>query len=155
MPLRMGFWVESYPKAPALTTIQLPSRESTGNGPLWTVLGSFSDDTECFSCSLRRETGVDGPPLLSSYEMILLSTRMSVLRKACIRAKLPIDPIKEDNDVTNEEMGSFNSANSDKDVNMRFMSRLLSPPRDWATRLYVAKVRIGAKIGARYAMVVS
>jgi hypothetical protein len=74
---------------------------------------------------------------------------MSVLRKACIRAKLPTDPIKEDNDVTNEDIGSFSSANSDKDVNMRFMSRLLSPPRDRATRLYVAKVRTGAKIGAR------
>jgi hypothetical protein len=60
-----------------------------------------------------------------------------------------MDPIREDNDVTNEVRGSCRSANRDKDVNMRFVSKLLPPPRDWASTLYAVKVRMGAKIGAR------
>lgn len=66
-----------------------------------------------------------------------------------MRTKLPIDPINEESDVTNEVKGSCRSANSDSDVNMRFVSRLASPPRDLASRLYVVRVRMGAKVGAK------
>ena len=66
-----------------------------------------------------------------------------------MRTKLPTDPIREDNDVTNEVRGSCRSANSDSDVKMRFVSRLASPPRDLAMRLYAVRVRMGAKVGAK------
>ena len=78
--------------------------------------------------------------------VVLLSSRLSVVRKSCIRWKLPTEPINVASAIISEPRGSERSVKRDKEVNTRAVSSVVSPLLRAITEKTV-KVNIGAVIG--------